>query len=62
MNWNNVKEVAKNGIKSSFISDRDKEQALKVFNERIRIIERIVTEERDNVKIEKIKKTNIQWY
>jgi len=55
MNWNNVKEVAKNGIKSSFISDRDKEQALKVFNERIRIIERIVTEERDNVKIEKIR-------
>lgn len=56
MNWNNIKEVAKNGIKSSFISDKDKEQALRIFNERIRIIERIITEERDNVEIEKTRK------
>lgn len=55
MNWNNVKEAARNGIKSSFISDKDKEEALKVFSERIRIIERLVTEERDNVKIEKLR-------
>ncbi len=57
MNWNNVKEVAKNGIKSSFISERDKEQALKIFNERIRIIERLVMEERDNAEIERIRNT-----
>lgn len=57
MNWNNVKDVAKNGIISSFISDRDKEQVLRVFDERIRIIERLVTEVRNNVEKEKIRET-----
>ncbi len=56
MNWNNVKEAAKNGIKSSFISDKDKIEALKTFDKRIRIIERLVTQEQTNIKIEEIKK------
>lgn len=55
MNWNNVKEAARNGVKSSFISDRDKKEALDVFDKRIRIIERLVTETKDNVGIEKIR-------
>lgn len=55
MNWNAVKEVAKNGVNSSFISDKDKVEALKMFNDRVRIIERLVVEERTKVEIEKIK-------
>jgi adenosine deaminase len=55
MNWNAVKEVARNGIESSFISDKDKAECLKIFSERIRIIERLYTEEKDQVEIETIR-------
>jgi adenosine deaminase len=41
MNWNNVKRVAKNGILSGFISDSEKADALKIFGERIRVIEKL---------------------
>lgn len=55
MNWNNIKEVARNGIKSSFITDKDRSDALKVFDERIRIIERLVSEGRTNVELENVR-------
>lgn len=55
MNWNAVKEAARNGVKSSFISDKDKVSALKIFSERVRIIERLVTEERTKVELEKVR-------
>lgn len=59
MNWNNVKEVARQGIKSSFIPDADKERALKTFNERIRIIERLLMEERKTTGADSISNTKI---
>lgn len=55
MNWNAVKEAAKNGVSSSFISDKDKVDALKTFSERVRTIERLVTEERTKVEIKKVR-------
>jgi adenosine deaminase len=56
MNWNNIKEAAKNGIKSSFIPDKDKQEALKIFAERVRVIERLVTEEKTNAELEKVRR------
>ena len=38
-NWNIIKLAARHGIESSFVSEEDKEDALKTFNSRIRIIE-----------------------
>jgi adenosine deaminase len=55
MNWNNVKDVARNGIESSFISDKDKKEALKTFDERIRIIERLVNDTKDSLEIDRIR-------
>ena len=46
MNWNNIKKVARHGIEISFVPDKDKADALKLFDERIRIIERMFTEEK----------------
>ena len=46
MNWNAVKEVARNGIQSAFIPDKDKSEALDEFTKRVRIIERLLNEAR----------------
>lgn len=46
MNWNTVKEIARNGIKSAFISEKEKKAALEVFEFRIRKIERTLSETR----------------
>lgn len=44
MNWKTVKQVAKQGIESSFISEKDKTRALDLLAARIRVIERIAQE------------------
>lgn len=45
MNWNTVKEVARNGIESSFVSNSEKADALRIFQERIRKIEKLLNDE-----------------
>lgn len=42
MNWNTVKEVGRNGIKTAFITEVDRTKALGEFNSRIRRIETLV--------------------
>lgn len=42
MNWNNVKQTVRQGIKSSFISNADKIDANKILEERINKIQKLV--------------------
>jgi intracellular sulfur oxidation DsrE/DsrF family protein len=44
MNWNMVKAVARNGISSAFISEADKEAALKDFKQKVSRIETVLAE------------------
>lgn len=44
MNWKTVKQIAKQGIESSFISEKDKAKALDLLATRVRIIERMTEE------------------
>ena len=44
MNWNTMKEMARNGIKTAFISDTDKEQILKDFELKTTKIETLITQ------------------
>ncbi|MEI8390216.1 MAG: hypothetical protein WCG23_10080 [bacterium] len=44
MNWNVVKQAAKNGIQTAFISEPDKADALNIFDDRTRKIEKLIKE------------------
>ncbi len=55
MNWNNVKKIARHGIESSFISEKEKKEALEIYRKRIREVEVAVSDARDEVELEKIR-------
>ena len=44
MNWNTMKEIARNGIMTAFISEADKEQLLKEFDLKVTKIETLLTQ------------------
>ncbi|MCL2143967.1 MAG: hypothetical protein FWH43_00510 [Endomicrobia bacterium] len=44
MNWNSVKKVARQGIMSAFISDASREEALRTFQKRVSLIEKLMTD------------------
>ena len=43
MNWNTMKEIARDGIRTAFISEEDKEELLVDFEEKVRKIETLLT-------------------